>query len=140
VLAGSSALKRRTRVDVDSAHATLLRRVGAHAGLREVLGSPIVGARGNARVALVTGGEWRRDDEGTTIQTNDSKPLYKNADRSGGSAKPTRSRSSRSFSRFLSPRPETSHDERNGVGGTSARTSRFPSPARARAGWWRRRS
>jgi hypothetical protein len=97
VLAGSSALKRRTRVDVDSAHATLLRRVGAHAGLREVLGSPIVGARGNARVALVTGGEWRRDDEGTTIQTNDSKPLYKNADRSGGSAKPTRSRSSRSF-------------------------------------------
>ena len=46
VLAGSSALKRRTRVDVDSAHATLLRRVGKHAGLREVLGSPIVGARG----------------------------------------------------------------------------------------------
>ena len=72
VLAGSSALKRRTRVDVDSAHATLLRRVAKHAGLREVLGSPIVGARGNARVALVTGGEWRRDDEGPT--RDDSKP------------------------------------------------------------------
>ena len=62
VLAGASAFKRRTRVDVDSAHATLLRRIGNHAGLREVLGSPIVGARGNARVALVTGGEWRRDE------------------------------------------------------------------------------
>ena len=80
VLAGSGALKRRTRVDVDSAHATLLRRVGQHAGLREVLGSPIVGARGNARVALVTGGEWRRDDEGT-ISRNDSK----------NDSKPTRS-------------------------------------------------
>ena len=96
VLAGSSALKRRTRVDVDSAHATLLRRVGAHAGLREVLGSPIVGARGNARVALVTGGEWRRDDEGTI--RNDSKPASKNAIDPGGSW-PTRS--SRFLSRFL---------------------------------------
>ena len=62
VLSSMSAFKRRTRVDVDSAHAALLRRIGTHAGLREVLGSPIVGARGNARVALVTGGEWRRDE------------------------------------------------------------------------------
>ena len=61
VILGTSAFKRRTRVDIDSAHAMLLRRVSAHAGLREVLGSPIVGARGNARVALVTGGEWRKD-------------------------------------------------------------------------------
>jgi hypothetical protein len=61
VILGTSAFKRRTRVDIDSAHAVLLRRVSAHAGLREVLGSPIVGARGNARVALVAGGEWRED-------------------------------------------------------------------------------
>ena len=61
VILGTSAFKRRTRVDIDSAHAALLRRVSAHAGLKEVLGSPIVGARGNARVALVTGGEWRKD-------------------------------------------------------------------------------
>ena len=61
VILGTSAFKRRTRVDIDSAHAALLRRVSSHAGLKEVLGSPIVGARGNARVALVTGGEWRKD-------------------------------------------------------------------------------
>ena len=68
VILGTSAFKRRTRVDIDSAHAALLRRVSAHAGLKEVLGSPIVGARGNARVALVTGGEWRKDF--VSISTN----------------------------------------------------------------------
>ena len=77
VLAGSSALKRRTRVDVDSAHATLLRRVGKHAGLREVLGSPIVGARGNARVALVTGGEWRRDFQTETERSTGLKNAFR---------------------------------------------------------------
>ena len=77
VLAGSSALKRRTRVDVDSAHATLLRRVGKHAGLREVLGSPIVGARGNARVALVTGGEWRRDFQTETERRTGLKNAFR---------------------------------------------------------------
>ena len=77
VLAGSSALKRRTRVDVDSAHATLLRRVGKHAGLREVLGSPIVSARGNARVALVTGGEWRRDFQTETERSTGLKNAFR---------------------------------------------------------------
>ena len=77
MLAGSSALKRRTRVDVDSAHATLLRRVGKHAGLREVLGSPIVGARGNARVALVTGGEWRRDFQTETERSTGLKNAFR---------------------------------------------------------------
>jgi hypothetical protein len=46
-----------------------------------VLGSPIVGARGNARVALVTGGEWRRDDEGPI--RDDSKPVAKTSNLGG---------------------------------------------------------
>ena len=61
VLVSTAILKQRTRIDVDNAHALLLRRIDSHAGLKEVLGVPIVNRMGNARVALVTGGEWRRD-------------------------------------------------------------------------------
>ena len=86
VILGTNSIKHRTRIDLDHVHALLLRRLDNHAGLREVLGgkyfppttfcrliahtrltffftisAPIRGERGNARVALVTGGEWRLD-------------------------------------------------------------------------------
>jgi len=53
-MAGAFALRQRYRLDIDHACALAMRRLETHAGVREILGAPVVA--GESRVAVTSGG------------------------------------------------------------------------------------